>query len=427
METYSTLIVIIISLGMASLTRNKVFKNWLVSKIEKSINNLQIYPSVSANFKLTESKYFSKQQSLKEIVSSLVSLNEFKIRAVRQNAVIYHRATKLPNDLIEQLYAINYFHKISEVDKSILLNYNTLSKVVEFTLKQLIINNEFDSTIESILKDTGYTWDKDAKILKHDSINSIQISKNNNQSRVNEAMCHIVRDWSDKFDIERKPLIDYIQKSLNNCQVDEDTLILVPGSGCGRIAYEISLKFPQASVDSIEYSPLMYLCNEFVLGGTEEIDISPFYQYYSGQQGTRNQTRKYHINLNTFKKPDNLTVHFGDFCCYKPDKKYKSIVICSAFFIDTAENLFEYFSSIENLSKFSNMPLHWINIGPLKYGTKPLVQLTFGELTKLRNIRGWKDHSNEVNIKDLNGYLTDYESLYQGFYGLVKFHSELKK
>ncbi|CDO93056.1 unnamed protein product [Kluyveromyces dobzhanskii CBS 2104] len=412
---------------MASFTRNKTFKAWLVSKLEKSLTTLQSYPSISTNFKLSDSPHFTKQQSLKDIAASLSQLCEYKIRALRQNGIIYQRTNSVHPSDVEQLNEIGYFDKLVAVNKSIDVNYNTLSKITEYTLKKLITNNEFNSTIEAVLKDTGYTWDSENESLVHDSVNSIKFSKKSNQGRVNEAMCHIVRDWCTAYDLERKPLVDFMKKSLKNAEMDEDTLIIVPGSGCGRLAYELAVLYPKAQVSSIEYSSLMYLCNEYVLGANEKVTIDPYYQYYSGQQSKQTQTRHFEMDLGKFQKPENLKVLYGDFCCYNPEKKYKNVIVCSAFFIDTAANMFDYFKAIELLSKYSSGRLHWVNVGPLKYGTRPLVQLTFEELTNLRKVRGWNDHSNEVDVNHLNGYLTDYESLFQGFYGLVRFHSELKR
>lgn len=426
-SVFNSILIIILSLGMASFTRNKAFKNWLVSKLEKSLTTLQSYPPVSANFKLVDSPYFTKQQSLKDIAASLSQLCEYKIRALRQNGIVYQRTSNVTPSDIEQLNQIGYFDKIVAVNKSIDVNYDTLSKIIEYTLKEILVNNDFNSAIESVLRDAGYTWDKENDTLVRDSINSIRFSKKSNQSRVNEAMCHIVRDWCDVYDLERKPLVDFIEESFGNCDIDEDTLIVVPGSGCGRLAYEAANRFPKAKVTSIEYSSLMYLCNEYVLGTTDNITVDPFYQYYSGQQSMEAQTRHFRMDLDKFQKPENLTVLFGDFCCYKPEKKYKNIIVCSAFFIDTAANMFDYFNAIEMLSNNCTGRLHWVNVGPLKYGTRPLVQFTYDELARLRKLRGWEDHSNQVDVKNLNGYLTDYESLFQGFYGLAKFHSELKR
>ena len=142
---------------MASFTRNKAFKNWLVSKLEKSLTTLQSYPPVSANFKLVDSPYFTKQQSLKDIAASLSQLCEYKIRALRQNGIVYQRTSNVTPSDIEQLNQIGYFDKIVAVNKSIDVNYDTLSKIIEYTLKEILVNNDFNSAIESVLRDAGYT------------------------------------------------------------------------------------------------------------------------------------------------------------------------------------------------------------------------------------------------------------------------------
>nr|CAI6680807.1 BPK_HP1_G0043550.mRNA.1.CDS.1 [Saccharomyces cerevisiae] len=93
--------------------------------------------------------------------------------------------------------------------------------------------------------------------------------------------------------------------------------------------------------------------------------------------------------------------------------------------IDTTENMFEYLSSIEALKKYCK-ELHWVNVEPLNMAQNPWSNSTGDELSRLRKIRGWKDLVEEYEVdssKGLNGYLTDYESMYQGYYGLLKFHS----
>lgn len=170
----------------------------------------------------------------------------------------------------------------------------------------------------------------------------------------------------------------------------------------------------------------MYICNLFALEYKHDVKIRPFVQQYSCQTVFDNQLRSLSADLSKVGHRSNLDPLWGDFTRYSPiSKDYDKIIICSAYFIDTAENMFEYLSSIEALKKYCK-ELHWVNVGPLKYGTKPLVQFTGDELSRLRKIRGWKDLVEEYEVdssKGLNGYLTDYESMYQGYYGLLKFHS----
>lgn len=424
---FVTFTVLVLSVFMSFLRRHKPLKKWLASKLENSINSFQRYPSVSPNFKLEDSPYFTKQQTLHDISTALSELIEFKIRALRQNGSVYNRTKALKSHEISQLENIGYFDKIEAVNLSIDVNFHAINLIVLHTLNELVKMNGITPYIEGVLKDVGYTWDEGNKKLVRNTYSSIHFSEKSNQYRVNEAICHLVRDWSDDYSLERQQLLDFIDSSISNSVAEKDTLIIVPGSGCGRIAYEIAKKYKDSKVESIEFSSLMYLCNEFVLGAEEEITIDPFYQCYSGQRSKNNQTRGYSINVNEFSRPENHTLHLGDFSCYRPERKYENIIVCTAFFIDTAENMFDYFNAIENLSNFVTGELHWVNVGPLKYGTRPKVQLNYEELSQIRKLRGWKDHSSKIDAKNLVGYVTDYESLYQGFYGLVKFHSELER
>ena len=279
----SSIVLIIVSIAMSFFRQYKPFKQWFASKVESSISSFQSYPSISLNYKLSDSPNFTTQQSLKDIAKALNQLSEFKIRALRQNGVVYQRTKKLQPNETSQLSEIGYFDKIETVNYSIEKNYTALIKIIEHTLRSILLNNEFDSYTEAIIRELGYTWNSEDKTLVRNAFNDIHFSKSSNQHRVNEAMCHIVRDWSDAYDIERKPLLDFIESSLSKCKIDNETLIVVPGSGCGRISYEIAKNHPEACVDSIELSSLMYICNEFALGSNERVTIDPFYQYYSGQ------------------------------------------------------------------------------------------------------------------------------------------------
>jgi carnosine N-methyltransferase len=61
--------------------------------------------------------------------------------------------------------------------------------------------------------------------------------------RVREAMWHYVRDWTEEGKAERtvifKPILDLLQE-LDAPGVRGDKTVLVPGSGLGRMAWEIS-------------------------------------------------------------------------------------------------------------------------------------------------------------------------------------------
>lgn len=440
-----TVIFACIAVLMSFLRRYKPFRNWAASLLEHSLSDY-LLPSKQAivstpGLRITKgSSNFrgSKGTTLYELTQSLVQLQDYSVRAQRQNNTIFNRAKELDENYLEQLRELFYFSKIKEVNKSVEENHIVLQAVIRHTLEKIIqanFDNPEDETIPDQLKtvcaELGYTIHDDGRL----EFNAEQIvlgTSTSKQSRVNEAIGHLCRDWSNSFQCERKPLIDYITKRLNHSGVDKTkkTLIVMPGAGAGRLPYFLAQEFPSIDVASIELSPFMFLFNEFALGHGRDVSLRPFCQNYSGNCSLANQTRKFDVQLKGVKRPSNLTTHWGDFLEFKTNgEKYEQIIVCTAFFIDTAENLFSYLKAIESFSNCCD-DLQWINVGPLKYGTRPLVQLTADELQQLRKIRGWNDVVEERTIdyeKGLNGYLTDYESLYQGYYGLLKFHTRFRK
>lgn len=417
--------ILALSVVLMLLKNNKTFKQFLANKLQKSFSKLNRHIPISSNFHLSQSKYFEKSVGLVEVYDALLQLQEYGVRAFRQNAVLFHRASSLNPIHLEQLRKLNYFEKLEGINEAVNANQKTINSIIEFTLTQLLNRNPIDNVdgreLLSVCNGLGYDYQENGT-LKRRVAHTKTLSPKSNQSRVNEAISHVCRDWHPSYGQERKPLVDFITARLKSSRFQGRTLVVVPGSGAGGIAHEVALAFPEFDVHSVELSTLMYLCNEFALGYNQQVSIKPFAQHFSGQLGTDNQVRDYRIDLSKVKRPSNLHVHLGDFCEFKPCEEYDQIIVASAYFIDTAENLFSYFDAIENL-KSSCSELQWINVGPLKYGTQPKVQLNDKELTKLRKERKWKDLYHKCDPKDLNGYLTDEKSLYQGFYGLVKFHS----
>ncbi|QLL31007.1 hypothetical protein HG536_0A08220 [Torulaspora globosa] len=440
-----TIIFACLAVLMSFLRRYKPFRNWAASLMQHSLSDY-LLPSkqlvvATPDFKICKTApcfETSESTTLYELTQCLAQLQEYSVRAQRQNATIFNRTKELDEIHIEQLRELEYFSKIKEVNKCIEANHSVLKAVISHILEKIVRAN-FKNTedealpdqLKTICAELGYTLNNDGS-LKFVSEQVVLAASPSNQNRVNEAIGHLCRDWSSGFLCEREPLIEFICKSLNHPSVDSGkrTLIVIPGAGAGQIPYSTAKKFPNFDVVSIELSPLMYVFNEFALDHGTDVGIRPFCQHYSGSSSVQSQTRKFNVQLTGIKRPSNLTVHWGNFLQYTTNgQKYDQVIVCTAFFIDTAENLFEYIKAIESLSDCCD-ELQWINIGPLKYETRPLVQFTADELRQLRELRGWRDIVEErvTDYKSgLNGYMTDRESLYQGYYGLLKFHTRFQK
>ncbi|SCU79653.1 LAFA_0B04654g1_1 [Lachancea sp. 'fantastica'] len=425
-STLSTCFTVILSILLMLLNKNKAWKMRLASILQRSVSKMTKHVPISTNFRLEQSKHFTEAVGLLELYDSLIYLQEYRARALKYNATLYHMSKSVDPGQIEQLRALQYFEKLEQINDAVGDNSTTTQLIVENSLIKLLRNNRLDSEngkeLLSVFKGLGFEVDGDSA-LKRIPVHKLTLSPSSRQSRVNEAISHMCRDWHSSFKAEREPLTHFIISKVKGLKLKGKTLLVVPGSGAGGLAYEIACAFPEFDVHSVELSTLMYLCNEFALDYNETINIKPFAQHFSGQLSVQQQTAGFDINLAQIRRPANLEVHLGNFCNFQPGATYDNIVVLSAFFIDTAENIFDYFDAVEGL-KTCCSKLHWINIGPLKYGTRPKVQFTDEELTHLRKIRKWKDLFHDADTEKLSGYLTNKKSLYQGFYGLVRFHSE---
>lgn len=459
MVDQTTIILTVVFCMVSIFRRSRWYKRWAQNFIDNgvSLRNggnywFQTESGIileSPGFKMTKAKVipnFMNREgaiSFNELRQTLFHLKSYRDACIRNNNVKLSRFKELNERQRIQLIDIGYIKKIQEVESSINRDSNVVDKIVKTTLHQLYKDNKKDNEssnymrlIIELAQSLGYDLDSNGEIISsHKKKWHGTTSQDIPLMRISESLSHLCRDWSPEFQYELNPITEYIESQLQlipNIN-SERNLLVIPGCGVGYIPYHLSKKFPKIQVESIEWSNLMYICNQFALNCKEDIELSPFSQYYSNQIDWKDQTRSIKIPLKKVTI-DNMTLKplCGDFRNYIPNKTntlIDNIIVVSVYFLDTAENVFEYLETIESLSKYCGKELHWINVGPLKYGTKPMVHFTVDELRQLKPIRGWEDIDSKVSNKqvDLNGYVTNTESLYQGYYGLYKFHSQYKK
>lgn len=446
----ATIVLTVVVLMISLLRRSRWYKKWSQNFINDGItfgsieNDIKV---VSPGFKLTRDKiipHFMNHDntiSFQELKQSLLQLKGYRKLSVANNNVKMLRCQELTESERIQLIDIGYFKKIQSVESCINQNSTIVSKIIETTLNKLYQDNKKNSDYAKLITQLSHELGYDV----NNKNGEITMLKNGNVSngdtpimRINESLSHICRDWSTTFRTELNPIIEYIESQLKTIPNinSKKNILVIPGCGVGYIPYYFAHKYPNLQVHSIEWSNFMYICNQFALNHGKDIEISPFNQYYSNQLSLAHQTRLIKVPLKQIKenngKNKNLISLWGDFRNYIPnvtESQINNITVLSVYFLDTAENVFQYLDSIESLRKYCSQDLHWINVGPLKYGTRPLVQFNVEELSKLKQLRGWKDLDTQTDNKlpNLNGYLTDNESLYQGYYGLNKFHSRYTK
>lgn len=346
------------------------------------------------------------QVSRLEILTAIKSLQSYS----HNSKALNKRRRKLFNLMSNKQQRISedvgYKKKLDKIDESIDRNQKFLSKISSFAVQNY-----------------GVSY-LDFEYLRKQK--SSQVSGTN--YRVVESMSHFKRDWLDAND-EIKPLLSYITTQLSKVDKD-DTCVIVAGSGLGRIAHEVA-KLGYAEVRAVEFSGLMHLCNQFVYSNEEDQEYFPHIHSNSNFINLKSQFRS--NTLKPYKKPQNLHLDLHDFRTFKIDDKFSNAVIVSAFFIDTAENLIDYFDKINSLttptSKNKIKNGYWINVGPLKYGSAAQVELNADEIEILRKKMGWKDldYNNDVNKDEILEYITDKESFWQGYYGVSKWTSERKE
>lgn len=77
----------------------------------------------------------------------------------------------------------------------------------------------------------------------------------------------------------------------------------------------------------------------------------------------------------------------GDFTTVFRDSPASFDAVVTHFFIDTARNLMAYLETIHRLLPVGG---HWVNFGPLLYGTGPLVQLSLEEIVAVAEAMGFE-------------------------------------
>lgn len=365
---------------------------------------------------------------------NFVNLNDVQKREILtaiQSLKNYETSSKAQNDRRRKLFQrmsykqqkackdIGYLKKLDKIDNAISANYKFVNDVADHAIAKYGISL------------------KDFDLLNSEKKNASTTSASN--YRVIEALGHYTRDWHpENIGLELLPIYEYVALQLSALipyDAKKDTCLVFPGSGLGRLAHAFA-KWDFGAVHSIEYSGLMNAFVDFNYTKSDKnYTLYPYVHTCSDFYSTESQLRTFEFKP-LGEIPETLHIHNQDFRHFKiPNRdSYKNIVVVTAFFIDTAENLLDYLDVIKNLTLPSgNIERgYWINVGPLKYGTAAQVELNADELKDLRKNLGWKDYNSVYTIYDklsagdktgLVGYLTDKESMWQGYYGLNMFAS----
>ncbi|PPJ60426.1 hypothetical protein CBER1_07330 [Cercospora berteroae] len=219
-------------------------------------------------------------------------------------------------------------------------------------------------------------------------------AKSGIRTTVSQSLKHAVRDWSPEGQAEREAtfpyIIDALTANLPPISSDENVKheILVPGAGLGRLAHEISLLGDYMSVTSNEWSSSMNMAYRYLRSLPSShgpITLHPFLENWSHAERRAELTRPVLIHPPTI--PTETLLIEGDFTTKFVHHNGKYDAITTLFFIDTARNLIAYLETIHALLKPGGI---WVNVGPLLYGTAPLVQLSLEEIVLVAESMGFE-------------------------------------
>eukprot|EP00921_Rhytidocystis_pertsovi_P002717 GHVQ01004635.1.p1 GENE.GHVQ01004635.1~~GHVQ01004635.1.p1 ORF type:complete len:446 (-),score=69.26 GHVQ01004635.1:525-1700(-) len=194
-----------------------------------------------------------------------------------------------------------------------------------------------------------------------------------NMSKVRSTLRQFVRDWSDEGAEERTtaygPLLEALEANLPILDPENPPRVLCPGSGLGRLPFEV-VKRGYTSQGN-EFSYFMLLGSNFVLNYSLKPNMFPIQPYCLASSN-----RKLHNDhLRTVHIPDtcpgdwipphrDFSMCAGEFVeVYRSQvKEWDAVLTC--FFIDTAKNVLRYIETIAAIIRPEGI---WVNIGPLLY------------------------------------------------------------
>eukprot|EP00042_Codosiga_hollandica_P045042 m.451952 g.451952 ORF g.451952 m.451952 type:complete len:458 (-) comp56923_c0_seq8:37-1410(-) len=207
--------------------------------------------------------------------------------------------------------------------------------------------------------------------------------------KVYTTIKQFARDWSAEGRAERDqcygPILRAIEARFATVPDKRAVTICIPGSGLGRLAFELaSLGY---CAQGNEWSAFMLMASNYVLNrceGTHHTVLYPWAHMYCNNRSSQDQLRAVSIpDCDPFSLPEGslFSMAAGDFLEIYPDPDCWDVV-ASCFFLDTARNVLAYLECIWNMLKPGG---YLVNLGPLLYHfednrSAPSIELTYEEL-----------------------------------------------
>ena len=218
-----------------------------------------------------------------------------------------------------------------------------------------------------------------------------------------QVINHVARDWTALSSSCRDATYGWIiQSIIENCSDMDKLRVLVPGSGLGRLAYDISTcaelikTGTDVCVEANDSSVTMAFATKAVLDMIEKQAVSKIYPFVSDPQKNEIFSAK-RFEMEVFPDEEglasyqhyktlrgespNLTYTVGDFgSTYSQNSKQGMYnVVATSFFIDTATNIYEYIFIMKHLLQKDKSSI-WVNCGPVQWHPCAMLRPTVDEL-----------------------------------------------
>ncbi|KAJ3770051.1 N2227-domain-containing protein [Lentinula raphanica] len=328
--------------------------------------------------------------------------------------------------LLDQL---GYKEKLDEVDKAILVNEQFLNKIVV----DPEIFGEAELEDEKVVPESSSHSHPHSHSHSHAHSHSSQKRYKPTEfdmDKLRSTLKQLVRDWSDEGRDEREtsygPMKDALLAHFSDIPEEQrrNFRVLIPGSGLGRLAYDVaSLGF---ECQGNEFSHYMLLASFLILNKTERPHMHTIYPYvhsFSNLPDRASMLRAITIPdvEPTLPSGSAFSLVAGDFEeLYgqesDPDEPQSGLwdAVMTCFFIDTAKNIVQYLRIIHKILAPGGV---WINLGPLLWHWEnnntndPSIELDLVEVKQLAKMVGFEieneriiDATYTTNSRGMLGY-----------------------
>ncbi|KAF4239012.1 hypothetical protein CNMCM8980_009495 [Aspergillus fumigatiaffinis] len=347
----------------------------------------------------------------------------------------------------QAFYALpsSHWQMLAEPPFSLLDNFNRVDDAID-------VNADIaDSILATGLASFGLPTDPDPNDPRqnwHGTATSSDVNKAHSTIR------QFYRDWSAEGRAEREVCYEPVLRDLRDefkgrHSSGDETRVLVPGAGLGRLVFEICQAGFAAEGNEISYHQL--LASSWVLNhtrGPQQHALYPFALHFSNLLSREQQLQKIMIpdkhpatammdtQAGDASPFGTMSMSAADFVVLynNPSNKEAFDAVATVFFIDTAPNLIRYIETIQHCLRPNGL---WINLGPLLWhfedgsnkgqgngcdhsqgiGEPGNVELTEEEVFCLVERMGFSiEKRQSVEARPLCGYIQDPGSMLQNLY-----------